>query len=78
MYIYGGMDKGGISQQLWAYNFTTSLWKEVQLKVYKNECFTEILISTYLFYEYFYRIYIIWKTISYILTNIHEIPVTLK
>ena len=59
MYIYGGMDKGGISQQLWAYNFSTSLWKEVQLKVYKNECFTEILISTYLFYEYFYRIYII-------------------
>lgn len=33
MYIYGGMDKGGVSQQLWAYNFTTSLWKEVQLKV---------------------------------------------
>lgn len=36
MYIYGGMDKGGVTQQFWAYNFTTSLWKEVQLKVKKR------------------------------------------
>ena len=37
MYVYGGIDKGGVSQQLWAYNFTASLWEEVQLKVKSRE-----------------------------------------
>ena len=35
MYIYGGLEKGGVSQDLWSFDFKTSLWEIVPLKVSK-------------------------------------------
>eukprot|EP00111_Clytia_hemisphaerica_P016497 TCONS_00048912-protein len=32
MYIHGGVDKGGPSDDLWTFNFTSSTWKQVPLK----------------------------------------------